>query len=262
MHRQHHPAAATDPATPPGRRPPPAGPPRRSAPRPATPAGRPPHPGRWPPADPRSRTAATAPPHRHWRAAPPRRPAPTRTAPAGLDLPMPASPSTSTTLGWPPRAAAAAASSTASSPARPTNTPQPGGGPPPIACCIPGLTGSRPPIGPPDHAEPGSPPLVCRPRAMSASRACLAFASSRRQPSSLAGDTPSSGPAFAGGGEAYPHHLQQRAGGVQRQVLALLPVIKRGPAHPPAAVLRQSTQHPVHGEPGRGQQRSKGGTET
>ncbi len=38
---------------------------------------------------------------------------------------MPASPSTSTTLGSPRRAAAAAASSTASSPARPTNTPLP-----------------------------------------------------------------------------------------------------------------------------------------
>ena len=42
-----------------------------------------------------------------------------------VDLPMPASPSTSTTCGWPQRAADAAAASTASSPARPTNTPPP-----------------------------------------------------------------------------------------------------------------------------------------
>ena len=40
-----------------------------------------------------------------------------------VDLPMPASPSTSTTMGWPSRAATAATSSWSSSAARPTNTP-------------------------------------------------------------------------------------------------------------------------------------------
>ena len=58
----------------------------------------------------------------------------------------------------------------------------------------------------------------------------------------------------------------KRVPGVVRHVfthfpLELVPVINRGPAHPLAAILRQSTKHPVHGEPGCGQQRSKGCTE-
>ena len=61
---------------------------------------------------------------------------------------MPASPSTSTTCGWPQRAAAAAASSTASSSARPTNTPPPGGPPP------------RSPGAPPPRPDPARRPAV------------------------------------------------------------------------------------------------------
>src|ERR1017187_7813778 len=148
-----------------------------------------------------------------------------------LDLPRPASPSTSTTFGWPPQASAAAASSTASSSARPTNTPQPGGRPALISWCTLRLAGSCSSTGLACQAEPGSPPLVYRSMAISASRACLASASSRRQPSSLLGDAPSvaprllalrqqpppavfaagrrpqRGPAPAGGVKAYPHYL-------------------------------------------------------
>jgi len=119
---------------------------------------------------------------------------PTANRASRLDLPMPASPSTSTTFGWPPRASAAAASSTASSSARPTNTPSPGGRPALIRWCTLGLAGSCPSTGLPCQAEPGSPPLASRSRAISASRACLASASSRRQPSSLPGDTPTAAP--------------------------------------------------------------------
>ena len=160
----------------------------------SNPGGRPPAPRAlaisWPTTPYGTSNSASSPPARSTAASA----SPDANRASRLDLPIPASPSTSTTFGLPRRAAAAAASSTASSSVRPTNTPQPGGGMPPIAWCTPALTGSRSPIGPLDPAEPGSPPLVCRPRAMSASRACLASASSRRQPSSLAGDAPSAAP--------------------------------------------------------------------
>ena len=169
-------------------------PPRSEA---SNPGGRPPAPRAlatsWPTMPYGNTSSASSPLARSTTASP----SPEANRASRLDLPMPPSPSTNTTLGWPPRAAAAAASSAASSSTRPTNTPPPGSGLSPSTWCTPSLTGSHRPIGRPSQAEPDSSPLVPAVRrawAVSASRACLASANSRRQPSLLAGHTPSADP--------------------------------------------------------------------
>ncbi len=73
---------------------------------------------------------------------------------------MPASPSTSTTCGWPRRAAAAAATKMASSPARPTNTPLPAAAAPGGNVSWGSVNARLPGAGP---AHPGRRPRPNRP---------------------------------------------------------------------------------------------------
>ena len=122
---------------------------------------------------------------------------------------MPPSPSTNTTLGWPPRAAAAAASSTASSSARPTNNPAARQRPSPEHLVHPQPDRIRRPIGlrprPSQihHLGPCGPPGlggVSVPRLLGLRQ--------QPPPAVLAGRPhPQRSPALAGGLKAYPHHI-------------------------------------------------------